>query len=128
MSGSQNGSGNRLSLTPGQDVYFRTKASNGLLASDIQHLIVPERPATPAFSIDFTSERTSEVVSTNIEYSASSSYNNIVSGNGTNITLIPGQDLYFWKKYTSSSFYSDVFHLVVPARPTTPVFTIDYVN
>jgi hypothetical protein len=126
MSPAVSGNGQKLTLIPGQDVYFRTKAGNGLAASEIQHLIVPARPATPSFTIDFGFERTVEDIPTNVEYSASPSYTNIQSGTGTKIALTPGKDLYFWTKVTSSSFYSEVFHLVVPARPATPVVTINY--
>jgi hypothetical protein len=129
MAGAVNGTGQLLTLTPGTDVYFRTRANGTcLLASNIQHLAVPARPAVPSVSIDYLNERTAENIGASIEYSASSSYTNPVTGSGNKITLTPGQDLYFWQKATGTSFYSLVTHLVVPDRPATPSITIDYAD
>jgi hypothetical protein len=118
MSGAVRGSGSELTLTPGQDVWFRSKASGTCwLASDIQHLVVPARPAVPSVSIDFANEQTVETIGSDLQYSTSSSYTYPVTGIGSKVTLTPGQDLYFWVNVTSSSFYSLVTHLIVPARP-----------
>jgi hypothetical protein len=128
MSGAVSGTGSYLYLTPGTDVYFRTKASGDCyLASNIQHLVVPARTAvTPAYTINYVNERTNENVSTTVAYSTSPSYTSPVNGTGAPVTLTPGQDLYFWVKETASSFASLTQHLTVPARPSTPAFTINY--
>jgi hypothetical protein len=128
MSNAVNGNGQKLALIPGKDVYFRTKAGNGLNASYIQHLVVLTRPPVPSVSIDFAYEKSVEIIGSTIEYSTSSSYTNPVSGNGGKISLTPGQDLYLWVKATNGSFYSLVTHLVVPNRPAKPSITIDYFN
>ena len=129
MSGAVSGNGQKINLTPGQDVYFRTKKIDDCyLASDIQHLVVPARPAKPTFSVDFFNEKTAENVGTNIFYTPSSSFLNPVSGTGEKISLTPGQDLYLWIKPTSGSFASMDHHLVVPARPSAPSVTLDYIN
>jgi hypothetical protein len=129
MASAVSGTGQKLTLTPGTDVYFRTKASgNCLLASTIQHLVVPARPAKPSISVDFISEKTNENASSNIFYSTSSSYTNPITGTGDKITLTPGQDLYLWVKPTASAFASMDYHLVVPNRPATPSVTFDYFN
>jgi hypothetical protein len=128
MSGAQNGNGSYLYLTPGQDVYFRTKrVSDCIIESAVQHLVVPPRTAVPPhFTIDYTNERTNETVGSTIAYSTYSNYTNWVSGTGAKVSLTPGQDLYFWVKETSSSFGSYAFHLVVPARPAAPAVNISY--
>jgi hypothetical protein len=129
MASAVSGTGQKLNLTPGTDVYFRTKASGAcLLASTIQHLIVPARPAKPSFSVDFISEKTNENASSNIYYSTSSSYTNPITGTSDKITLTPGQDLYLWVKSNASAFASMDYHLVVPNRPATPSVTINYSN
>jgi hypothetical protein len=129
MASAVSGTGQKLYLTPGTDVYFRTKASgNCLLASTIQHLVVPARPAKPSISVDFISEKTYENASSNIYYSTSSSYTNPITGTGDKITLTPGQDIYLWVKPTASAFASMDYHLVVPNRPATPSVTFDYFN
>ncbi len=75
MSGATSGNGQKLNLTPGQDIYFRTKKLDDcFLASNIQHLDVPSRPAIPNYSIDYLNEKTMEDVGPNILYSTSSSY------------------------------------------------------
>jgi hypothetical protein len=128
MSGAVSGNGQKLALTPGQDVYFRTKASGDMLASDIQHLVVPLRPtASIAFAIDYINEKTVENVSTAIEYSTKADFTSPVSGTGAKVTLIPGQDLYFRMKATASAFASAGYKLTVNARPAAPSVTINYV-
>ena len=128
MSGAVNGIGQKLALTPGKDVYFRTKAGEGLNASDIQHLVVPARPAGPTFSIDWANEKTVQTVTTDIEYANSDQFASFSPGTGNRITVVPGQDLYFRKKASASAFRSEQYHLVSPARPAGPLVTIDYLN
>jgi hypothetical protein len=128
MSKAFNGSGQALELTPGQDVYFRTKAGNGLYASDIRHLVVPARPAAPEFTIDWNGETTLQTVSTDIEYSDSASFASLYNGTGAKIRVGPDRNIYFRKKAGATAFTSGVYHLVSPSRPAAPVFTIDYAN
>jgi hypothetical protein len=128
MSFAVNGNGQKLALTPGTDVYFRTKAGGGLLASDIQHLVVPARAAAPVFSIDYRYERTAENITSEYQYADNESFTNLSTGTGGKISLIPGQDVYFRKKGTSSAFLSETLHLVNPLRPDPPSVSIDYFN
>jgi hypothetical protein len=128
MSSATSGTDAAVPLMPGTDLYIRVKSTSSSFASAIQNLIVPERPENPSVSIDFINEKTLENIGTGIEYSTSSSYTNPVNGNGSKIILTPGQDLYLWVKFTTSSFYSHVTHLPVPNRPTPPSITIDYIS
>ena len=130
MSGAVSGTGSYLYLTAGQDVYFRTKASgNCSLVSNIQQLDVPARTATaPTYSIDYTNARTNENVSSTVAYSTSSNRTSPVDGAGAQVTLTPGQDLYFWVKATGSAFASPTYHLTVPVRQATPSITINYAS
>ena len=128
MSGAISGTGSKLTLVPGQTVYFRSK-QNGtcLLASDIQTLVVPARPPMPSYTIDYSTEKTQESVPATVAYTP----DNIVffSGTGVPINVTPGGDLYFWVKGTSSSFSSNVYHLVIPSRPAAPSsVSIDFIN
>jgi len=127
MADAINGEGQKLVLTPGQDLYFRTKAGNGLYASDIQHLVVPARPVL-SFSIDWENERTVQTVTSDIDYSDSASFAVFTNGNGSKIDIIPGQDIYFRKNGNASTFTSEICHLVSPSRPSGPAVSIDYVN
>jgi hypothetical protein len=108
MSGAINGNGQKLIVTPGQDIYFRTKASGDTLASDIQHLVVPLRSATPSISIDYANEKTIQNIISGIEYSTSLDFSSPVAGNGTKLSLITGQDVYFRVKATISNFVSAI--------------------
>jgi len=128
MSGAVSGTGQRVYLTPGLDLYFRTKAGDGLDASEVQHLVVPDRPATPSFLIDYVNEETMQIVSTAIAYSVSSSFTDPVDGTNARISLTPGQDLYFRTRATSGSFASEDYHLVVPDRPAVPDYQINSVS
>jgi hypothetical protein len=128
MSPAYSGSGSQLSLTPGTDVYFRTKANGSIPASAIQHLTVPARPSTPSYTIDYSSEKTSENVSSDVEYSTSSSFTSPSNGSGSQVPLTPGQNLYFRKKVTGSSFTSSAFQLTVASRSSGPSVSINYPN
>lgn len=118
MSSPSAGPGAALTLTPGTDLYFRTKYTASSFRSLIQHLVVGARPATPSFHIDYANETTSETVASNIEYAASADMASAAPGTGVKLPLTPGVDLYFRVKATASSFASMSYQLDVPARPT----------
>ncbi len=128
MSGAVSGTGSVISVTPGQDLYFRTKAEGINPASDIQHLDVPNRPAAPDININYGSEETVETISSAIEYSFNSDMSGAVIGTGTKVAVTPGQDIYFRYKATASQFKSNISTLDVPERPDAPDFTIGYEN
>ncbi|MBN1597526.1 MAG: T9SS type A sorting domain-containing protein [Bacteroidales bacterium] len=118
------GDGSHLSLIPGQDVYFRyTGQSEG-----VQHLEVEDRPATPSFSINFSDEITEEIVNSVYQYSTSSNMSGAITGNGSYVDITPGQNLYFIRTATSSSFASEIQALNVPDSPEAPVISINYGN
>jgi hypothetical protein len=120
------GDGNPVSLTPGQDMFFRRKATTGAFASNTFWLEVPERPSKPLISIDYISEITIQNISSNMEYSTSESFAEAKTGTGSKITVIPGQDLYFKVKATTSYFSSEVYLLDVSERPAIPTATINF--
>ncbi len=128
MSGAVSGTGQKITLTPGQTYYFRTKAQGSVPASDIQTLAVPARPATPAFAIDYSAENTSTVVTAEYEYASQANMSSASPGTGVKVSVTPGSNLYFRKKATASSFKSAVQTLAVSNRPASPAFTIDYAN
>lgn len=93
-----------------------------------QTLNIPARPASPNYQIDYENETINSVASTD-EYS----YDNVSFYSGYSpdpnldydIKLYPGtlqKDIYIMKDATSTSFKSDVQHIVIPARPTEPAF------
>lgn len=128
MNGAISGSGNTLTLIPGIDVFLRTKATNTSFASAVQHLIVPVRPLKPSFTISYTIEKTVEIVPVNVECSQNSSMSSSIAGTGASIPVTPGTNLYFRIKSSEGTFASEVFELIVPSRPDSPVVTIDYFN
>jgi hypothetical protein len=124
MSALVNGNGAKLHLTPGQDVYFRTKAAGSLLASDIQHLVVPSRPAAPAFALNTSTNMTTTAVTSDYEYSSSADMSGAVTGTNTAVSIPAGTTKYFRKKATASAFKSNVQTLnaaSVPPPPPPPV-------
>jgi hypothetical protein len=120
------GMGTTLALTPGENVYFRVKATSSSFVSNVQTLFVPSRPSAPNYTIDYSAETTAENIESADEYSAFANMSGAVTGPGTKIQLTPGTDLYFREKVTLSSFSGEIQHLVVPARPVVVNFTIDY--
>jgi hypothetical protein len=115
MTGAYVGTGSTITITPGTDLYFRTKATTSSFRSAIQHLVVPTVPAPPAFTINYDLGTTNETAGTNIAISNYANFSGQIFGTGTFVTLVPGQDLYFKQVATGSSFGSDASHLVVPA-------------
>lgn len=128
MSSAIDGTNQVLNLTPGQDVYFRTKALGYNPASDIQHMVVNGRPAAPVITPDFVNEQTHQTVGSDTEFSNSPDFSSSSAGDGTTIDLVPGQDLYFRKKATSIAFCSPAVSLDIPERPAAPVITINYLQ
>lgn len=122
------GNGTALNLTPGQTVYFRTKASGEYLASLVQTLTVKARPAAPGFNYDAVNQRTVENVSSDYEYSDNADMSGAVSGNGSPVSFAVGTTKYFRKKATGSDFKSAVLALQGVSRAPTPAYTIDYIN
>jgi hypothetical protein len=134
FTGSASGTGNPIAVVPGQDIYIRIKATTSAFVSSALLLSVPVRPAAPSFAIDFVNEKTSASVGSGIEYSANEDFSSALSGAGSALTLVPGNNLYFRVKSTSSSFCSPGFLLEVPQQPsleytgedtiTTALFTV----
>ena len=111
-----------LYLTPGTNVYFRKKAD----WSKKQTLDIPYRPSTPNFTIDYDNEETMETVGSEFEYSSQSDMSGALTGDGSYVSLTPGNNTYFRRKATSSSFKSTIQNLDVPDREAAPGFGIDY--
>ncbi len=108
MSSPANGSSVALNLTPGQNVYFRTKAAGELLASFVQTLTVKSRPSAPGFTYNATDGRTNEAISNQYEYSSNSDMSGAVSGSGNYVYFAVGETRYFRKKATSTDFKSNI--------------------
>jgi hypothetical protein len=125
---SANGTGSQISVVPGQDLYIRTKATASAFASPAFLLDVPVRPAAPSVTINYAQEKTAESVASTIEFSLNAAMTSPVSGTNSALTLTPGSDLYLRYKATASAFASSIKHLIVPDRPASPSFTIDFVN
>jgi hypothetical protein len=118
------GTDTKLSLTPGQDVYFRSKA----FPMYTQHLIVPAKPALPAFAIDFVNERTSAIVSSEYEYSDNSNMSAATTGSGQYLMLTPSSTKYFRKRATDDVFSSSIQTLNIAARPVAPEININFID
>jgi hypothetical protein len=116
MTGAVAGTNAKIAITPGTDMYFRTRATGSSFYSAVQHLTVAQRPETPVFTIDYSNVATNETASANIEFSTFANLSGSSVGNGSTVSLNPGQDLYFRLKAGSSSFRSGIYHLVVPER------------
>lgn len=120
--------GSNVGVLPGKDLYFRVKATASSFCSNIQTLAPPARPATPAYTIDYANEYTTQNISSLQEYATRPDMNNATTGVGAKVVTVPGQNLYFRTKATASSFCSNIQALISPSRPATPTFTIDYIN
>lgn len=128
MSNTKNGSGAKIDITPGVDIYYRQKALSNSFCSEIYSLNVPDNPNGPVYTVDYMNETTVENVPSSVQYADNEFFNNSMNGNGAPIALTPGNTYYFQQLATSSNFASKVSELHVDSRPAAPVFNVDYQN
>lgn len=117
MSSSVAGANVALLLTPGTDVYFRKKPTSSSFISGIQHLIVPNRPAAPAFTINYVNEKTAENIPASVHYASNATFSAPHEGTGIPVNLVPGTDIYLRYKSADAAFTSETQVLDVPERP-----------
>lgn len=123
------GTGVAVTVVPGTDLYFRYKATETDLPSVVQTLVVPNRPAAPAYTIDYEAETTTEAVPTTVEYAEDSGFTTGTgTGGNTPLALSPGTDLWFRTAASNSeeNFHGQSVQLTVPSRPAAPAYGIDY--
>jgi len=128
MTGAVSGIGKKITLTPGQNKYFKKKANGDTLASNIQMLTVPGRPATPNFSYDIQNKRTLTPISSEYEYSTSADMSSAITGNNTTVSFEPGDTLFIRKKATATSFKSNVQNLKGLTVDDLPNYQVDFIN
>jgi hypothetical protein len=120
-----------LTLNPGTDIWFRVAASNSNMNfySQSQQLVVSNRPAAPAFTIDYVAETTIENIPDTVQYAEDSEFSiSLKTGGSSPAVLTPGTNLWFkaMASNTKEYFASQIQAMTVPSRPATPVFTINY--
>ncbi|NJK86967.1 MAG: hypothetical protein HC906_14310, partial [Bacteroidales bacterium] len=125
MTGAVTGSSAKITVTPGQNLYFRTKATGSAFASSSIELTVPQKPAVPAFTVDVNTFYTSQIISSAYEYSTDLS--NWITGSNASVAMNPGTTKYFRVKASASTFESDHQTLTAPAVDP-PVYSIDFIN
>jgi hypothetical protein len=132
ITGATTGSGVQINVDPGHNLYFRTKATAGAVASAIQTLLVANRPVTPIYSIDYYNETTNEIVPVTDEYlkvpATKVASPGFISGTGAKIVVMPGETIQFRTKATDLTFKSLIQSIVLPYRPATPIYTINYIS
>lgn len=128
MTTSITGTGGKVPLIPGQDMYFRMKATDTCFVSQVQQLSVPVRPPYSLPGIDYAGEMTNRAINATEEYSTNSDMSNAVDGTGESIPVTPGEDLYFRLKATVSVFASGIAMQEVPDRPDAPDYGINFIN
>ena len=111
------GTGNPVALLPGSTLYFQTRWTSITFRSEIQALTIPSRPPPPEYSLDYWNEMTFEIVQATIEYTDNAGMNGAVPGSDSTVRVTPGENLYFRRMATSSSFASDIHILNSPPRP-----------
>lgn len=129
------GTGMQLALTPGQNIQLRVRAAGVVPAGLIQTLIVAERPATPAYPIDFTAEKIAGFASGDAYSLDGFATAGVVPGPedlALTGTLAPNaaggaaKQLSIKTLATLNSFASAEQVLSIPARPAVGDYTIDY--
>ena len=122
------GNNDYLTVIPGNNLYFRQKATLSSFLSDLQSLIVPNRPEVPDFIIDFANEETLTGIGSDYLYASDISMSDAVTGDGSRLQVVPGTELCIQKKSTDSTFRSGIQLIILPERPEAPLITIDYDN
>lgn len=129
------GTGQVIDLNPGDTekyLYFRYASTEGEFAGeDVYPLNIKARPAaiTNDLTIDFKNEKTKNKLPAGIQYAEDIKFTyNVKNSLGEEVSLKPGQTYYFRKRATESEFSSSYKKLVVPPRPSSTNFSIDYEN
>ncbi len=73
--------------------------------------------ATPAYTINYSTEKTTQIVPSTDEYSYSATMSPAYNGTGVALDLEPGQNVYFRTKARDNAPASDIQQLTVPSRP-----------
>ena len=83
-------------------------------------------PAAPAYTINYATEKTNEVIPTTVEYATDAAFTTgRMDGTGAVIAVTPGTNLYFRVKATATTPAGVVQTLTVAARPVAPAVTAD---
>lgn len=122
------GSDALLALTPGVDLYFRYVAKENTFKSEKYHLVVPDRPSMTEVTIDYEAEVLNDLPAGTLwkidegePQPAQADIRSIIPAVGT-----PDVNLTIWVPAGEQSFSSLEVSLTIPARPATPVVTVDY--
>ncbi len=112
-----------ININNDENIYFRYKATQDDLASEILDLVIPDRPETPSYSIDYETIKTTENIPTTVEYAENINFTtNLQNGEGVAIDLEPGVNLWFRvaSSNTNQNFISESFAMTVPTQPDAP--------
>lgn len=107
---------------------LRTAAAVDAFHSEACEVILPARPETPVITVDFSNERTREVIPSYVEYSVLDDMEAAQLGGDTTLLLEPGVDLYLRVKATAEKFASSIQKVTVPDRPAITEVSIDFEN
>ena len=109
-------------------LYIRKPENNFYAASGAAEIQI-SRPAAPAFSINTEAEGVA--ISSDYYYNttgADYTSNIWTQGDGSLVSVQPGNSIYIYKTATASEFKSAVQTLPAPSRGVTPSVSIDYEN
>ena len=125
------GSGAKLALTPGTNVYFRVKKTGQTLAGSTQTLVVAGRMVAPAgvAIANGTTAGTFKLtgVDNTMEYKIDSgAYNAIAGTTVDNLSLTSGQIVYATYKATGAAFASNTWTTTIQAAPEPPSVTFSF--
>ncbi|HAN09306.1 MAG TPA: hypothetical protein DCP90_01690 [Clostridiales bacterium] len=131
MTGAISGTGEPIAVIPGENVYFRTKATAGAFKSAVQTLVVVERPVAPTFdtadsSLDKLTGLPVNDVNLEGRINGGTWTHLSVSGIGESTTLgafNAGDDIYIRVKATATHPYGAIAAKVA-ANSAGPVVTI----
>ena len=119
LSATKIGDGIAVKLFPGTNTLFAFKATADSFRSEIATLNVPNRPETPSFTVDYTEEKTEQIIPNSVWYGTNEATMDII-GADRRLDLTPGTDVYFFKPSTATAFKSEAQHLVVKKRRDAP--------
>lgn len=87
---------------------------------EINEVVIPTRPNTPALTVNYTAEKTNEAATYPLIYGTSPDQLTESASNDV-IALTPGINMYFQQAATPISFASYIQELIVKPRPAAPV-------
>ena len=121
------GTGTKINIIPGNNLFIRYKETSTTLMSNVQNLIVPNR-LTPNYHADDKNKTTVEIIPSLVEYSNFADMSGALKGKFLKVAIKPDGNLYLRTIATDTSFLSNILKLSVSVGQFSEQFAGTFPN